>query len=177
MKEYLKNETFEIHLFSVSNKKRGEMEVPMFTRNHLRNQKVLIAGCGRFSACLASALGESGYDVIVIDKCEAAFKRLCDSFGGFEIVGDAADLNVLESCDIRHCDMVLVATDDDNANCMIAQIANTIYHIDQVYIRLNDPNKEKLLEQSSIKAIYPARLSVQEFEHISHISLKEEQLL
>ena len=149
----------------------------MFTKNHVRNQKVLVAGCGRFGACLASALSESGYDVIVIDKQESAFKRLCDSFGGFEITGAASDLNVLETCDIRHCNIVLVATDNDNVNCMIAQIANMIYHIDQVYIRLNDPNKERLLEQTSIKAIYPARLSVREFEHISHIALKEEQLI
>lgn len=149
----------------------------MFTRNHLRNQKVLVAGCGRFGACLAAALSEAGYDVLVIDKQESAFKRLCDSFQGFEIVGDAADLNVLESCDIRYYDMVLVATDNDNTNCMIAQIASTIYHIEQVYIRLNDPDKEKLLEQTSIKAIYPARLSVQEFEEISHIELEEATLL
>lgn len=149
----------------------------MFTKNHLRNQKVLVAGCGRFGACLASALSESGYDVIVIDKQECAFKRLCDSFGGFEIVGDASDLSVLESSDIQHCNLVLVSTDNDNVNCMIAQIAHTIYHINQVYIRLNDPYKEKLLEQTTIKAIYPARLSVREFEHISHITLKEEPLI
>ena len=98
----------------------------MFTRNQLRNQKVLVAGCGRFGACLAAALSN----------------------------------------------IVLVATDNDNTNCMIAQIAATIYHIEQVYIRLNDPDKEKLLEQTSIRAIYPARLSVQEFEQISHIALK-----
>ena len=79
-------------------------------------------------------------------------------------------MNVLEACDISHCNIVLVAT--DNTNCMIAQIAATIYHIEQVYIRLNDPDKEKLLEQTSIRAIYPARLSVQEFEQISHIALK-----
>ena len=57
-------------------------------------------------------------------------------------------MNVLEACDISHCNIVLVATDNDNTNCMIAQIAATIYHIEQVYIRLNDPDKEKLLEQN-----------------------------
>ena len=40
----------------------------MFTRNQLRNQKVLVAGCGRFGACLAAALSEAGYDILVIDK-------------------------------------------------------------------------------------------------------------
>lgn len=43
----------------------------MFTRNHLRNQKVLVAGCGRFGACLAAALSEAGYDILVIDKQKA----------------------------------------------------------------------------------------------------------
>lgn len=40
----------------------------MFTRNQFRNQKVLVAGCGRFGACLAAALSEAGYDILVIDK-------------------------------------------------------------------------------------------------------------
>ena len=57
----------------------------MFTRNQLRNQKVLVAGCGRFGACLAAALSEAGYDILVIDKQKSAFRRLSDSFQGFEI--------------------------------------------------------------------------------------------
>lgn len=149
----------------------------MFKNKFVKSQRVLVAGCGRVGSCLASSLSDAGYDVIVIDKKESAFQRLHDNFGGFEINGDATDLDVLESCDIEHCDIVLVATDNDNTNCMIAQIANIIYHNDQVYLRLNDPDKEKLLDQTSIKAIYPARLSVQEFEHISHITLREEQTI
>ena len=64
----------------------------MFTRNQFRNQKVLVAGCGRFGACLAAALSEAGYDILVIDKQKSAFRRLSDSFQGFEIEGDAADV-------------------------------------------------------------------------------------
>ena len=59
----------------------------MFTRNQFRNQKVLVAGCGRFGACLAAALSEAGYDILVIDKQKSAFRRLSDSFQGFEIEG------------------------------------------------------------------------------------------
>lgn len=146
----------------------------MFYKNHKNTKKVLVAGCGRFGACLASSLSEADYDVIVIDKCAASFKRLSDSFGGFEIVGDASDMNVLERSGIKDCYLVLVVTDNDNVNCMIAQIASTLYQIKQVVIRLHDPDKEKLLDQTTIKAIYPALLSIQEFEHITHIQLKEE---
>lgn len=143
----------------------------MLYKNNKKSKKVLVAGCGRFGSCLASSLSLSGYDVIVIDKDAMAFNRLSDTFGGFEIIGDATDLHFLESAGIEQSNMVLVATDSDNVNSMIAQIASIIYNIDQVYIRLNDPEKEKLLEHTNIKAIYPARLSVLEFEKISHIQL------
>ena len=48
----------------------------MFTRNHFRNQKVLVAGFGRFGACLPSSLQgfvitEDGVDVDVLDSCQA----------------------------------------------------------------------------------------------------------
>lgn len=46
----------------------------MFTRNHFRNQKVLVAGFGRFGACLPSSLQ------------------------GFVIEGSAANVHVLDSC-------------------------------------------------------------------------------
>lgn len=141
----------------------------MLQKHSGRNKKVLIAGCGRFGSNLALSLCKAGYDVSIIDKDMASFNRLNEEFTGFQIVGDASDLDMLQSCGISNCDMVLVATDNDNANCMIAQIASAIYNIDKVYIRLNDPDKEKLLAGSNIKAIYPSRLSVKEFENISNI--------
>lgn len=149
----------------------------MFMKNFKQNQKIVVVGCGRFGASLASSLSSSGFDVIIIDKEERAFQRLSDTFGGFEIVGDATDLDTLESCGIADCNVVLVTTGYDNTNCMIAQIANIIYGIEQVYIRLNDPDKEKILKDTSIKAIYPARLSLREFENISHIPLSKELVL
>ena len=108
-----------------------------------------------------------------IDKDEKAFRRLRETFSGFQVIGDASDLDMLQSCGIANADIVVVATDSDNVNCMIAQIANMIFHIQQVYIRLNDPDKEELLKDTNIQAIYPAKLSMQEFIRISHIQLKE----
>lgn len=109
----------------------------------------------------------------MIDKDEKAFRRLRETFSGFQVIGDASDLDMLQSCGIANADIVVVATDSDNVNCMIAQIANMIFHIQQVYIRLNDPDKEELLKDTNIQAIYPAKLSMQEFIRISHIQLKE----
>ena len=118
---------------------------------HHGHTSILIAGCGRLGSCMASSLSQDG----------------------FQVIGDASDLDMLQSCGIANADIVVVATDSDNVNCMIAQIANMIFHIQQVYIRLNDPDKEELLKDTNIQAIYPAKLSMQEFIRISHIQLKE----
>lgn len=133
---------------------------------------VIICGCGRFGSSIASALSNHKYNVKIIDLCEASFFKLQEDFSGFELLGDASDLEVLEDAGIQRCDMVLATTDNDNVNAMIAQIAAFIYHVKEVYIRLNDPAKETLLEDSSIHAIYPARLSIQEFERLSSLHLQ-----
>lgn len=132
---------------------------------------VIVAGCGRFGSCLASSLNEKGYDVTIIDKQEESFHRLNENFSGFQICGDVCDLDIVKYAGVDQCDMFIAVTDDDNTNCMIAQIANRIFHIDDVYVRLNDPDKEDLLSNTNIKAIYPVRLSEVEFERISTITL------
>ena len=142
-----------------------------------KHHTILVAGCGRFGSSLASSLSANGYDVTVIDKDASAFHRLHDEFGGFQIQGDASDLDELKACKIEECDIALVATNNDNVNCMIAQIASVIFHVKHVYIRLNDPDKEELLRGSEIKAIYPALLSRKEFERISNIHFDKENVL
>ena len=142
-----------------------------------KHVSVLMVGCGRFGSYLASSLSKEGYDVTMIDKDEKAFNKLNEEFSGFTFCGDATDIDTLCDCGIKQADIVLVATDSDNVNSMIAQIANVIFHVERVYIRLNDTDKEELLRGTSIQAIYPARLSILEFEHISHIHLTKENIL
>lgn len=143
--------------------------------NDQKNESILITGCGRFGAHLASLLSAKGYNVSIIDKDENAFHRLREDFQGFQIHGDACDLDTLEECGISKSSNVIVCTNNDSVNCMIAQIANIIYHIPNVYIRLSDPDKEEMLDGTSIKAIYPALLSIHEFERMSGITFKEGQ--
>ena len=54
-------------------------------------------------------------------------------------------------------------------NCMVAQMARRIYDVDEVFARLNDTDKEHLISGLNIKAIYPARLSVEAFKELSSI--------
>ena len=126
---------------------------------------VLVIGASRLGAYIAMSLQQAGRNVTVIDKDQEAFDKLED-FQGFTVVGDATDLNTLESNEIKRYDMVIVTTDDDNSNLFIGDVCNTIYEVPKIYIRLNDSDKVKLLVDSKIKAICPFLLSVEKFYEV-----------
>ncbi|WP_238727251.1 potassium channel family protein [Diplocloster modestus] len=143
----------------------------MFKNSHLmrkKRQTALVIGCGRLGANLAGSLCDKGYDTIVIDKDETAFGQLPDNFSGYQITGDGTDKNLLEKAGIGNADMVIAAAERDNINSLVCQMAGRIYQVPNVYMRLNDPNMEDIIEGYGIRVIYPFRLSVNEFERLSH---------
>ena len=135
-----------------------------------RKKTIIIAGCSRFGAGLAGELSEHGDDVIIIDKDNDAFRKLPPNFSGFQIVGNVTHPDLLEDAGIGNASVVVAATDDDNINCMLAQMARRIYDVGEVFARLNDTDKEHLIGGLNIKAIYPARLSIEKFKELSSIA-------
>lgn len=112
-------------------------------------------------------MSEHGNNVIVVEKDGGAFRKLPANFSGFQIVGNVLDPDVLEEAGIWKASVVVVATNDDNVNCMLAQMARRIYDVEEVFVRLNDTDKEHLIGGLNIRAIYPARLSVEKFWELS----------
>jgi len=139
-----------------------------------KQKNIIIAGCGRFGSSIAGKLSQLGHHVIIIDKFEEAFRRLPDTFSGYQVVGDAANAEFLERIDIKNCFLFIASTDSDNANCLISLIAKNIYKIEKVYAKLDDAEKQILIEDSDVDAIYPSLLSINEFQKLSGIDFKEE---
>lgn len=127
---------------------------------------VLVAGCGRLGANIASVLSAQGKDVVVLDVANTAFRKLSPDYGGFSIEGDATDLAMLERAGIEKAGIVVAATNDDNTNVMIAQIASKIFAVPKVISRLYDTEKEIVYQDYPIRLIYPSRLSISEFEKL-----------
>lgn len=141
-----------------------------------KSKSVLITGCGRLGGSIAGALSEQGYKVTVIDPDKESFRKLPPTFSGFQIVGDATDLDVLVNAGIKDTDILMATANRDNVNSMIAQIGSVIYGLKQIYLRLYDMDKQKLVEGLNIHPIFPAKLSIKEFERLSTIDIKEEDL-
>lgn len=132
----------------------------------MTKKRVIIVGCSRLGSTLAAKMSLAGEDVVLLDKKESSFRKLPDGFAGFQLVGDGTDVDTLEYAGIRDAKMILCTTDDDNVNLLIAQLADKIYEVNRVYIRLADSEKSKLLENTNIVAVYPFHLSVGAFEEL-----------
>ena len=72
--------------------------------------KVLIMGCGRVGARLASLLDADGHKVTVLDIDTYSFRRLPPTFGGTALFGNGIDEEALKKAGIEEAD-VFVATD------------------------------------------------------------------
>lgn len=129
----------------------------------MKRNKFIVIGSGRLGSNIATRMSELGEDVIVIDATDDSFRKLHESFSGYQVVGDATDLSVLENAFIRHAKTVVLTTDSDNINIFLAHVCYYIYNVPNIFVRLEDTDKGKLLEGTYIKAIYPFKLSFNEF--------------
>jgi trk system potassium uptake protein TrkA len=124
---------------------------------------VVVVGCGRLGLRLASSLSSDGHRVAVIDRQERALARLGGDFGGFKIVGNATELEVLRRAGVDQADWLLATTDADNVNLMLAQIAKSEFGVDSVIARVYDPARESLYRRLGILTVSPTELSTNAF--------------
>jgi trk system potassium uptake protein len=128
-----------------------------------RSLYIVIAGCGRLGSLLANELSLQGHSVVVIDPEETAFYQLAANFGGFQIVGDAVELEVLHTAKMERADCFLATTDYDNVNLMLAQVARTIFGVPLVVARIFDPSRKDVYQKLGVETISPTELSAQVF--------------
>lgn len=124
---------------------------------------VFVTGCGKIGAALADKLSEQGHDVVVIDSDENKFENLCDSFSGLTFCGVPIDEDVLTKAGIRDCDALCAASNDDNTNLMVAQLAKTVFGVEKVIVRVSDSEKEALYSSFGYNTVCPTNLTVESF--------------
>jgi len=129
----------------------------------MKRNKFVVIGSGRLGANIATKMSELGEDVIILDATDDSFRKLQETFSGYQVVGDATDLVILESAYIKHAKTVVITTDSDNTNIYLAHICYYVYNVPKIFVRLADTEKGRLLEGTYIKAIYPFTLTLNEF--------------
>ncbi len=99
----------------------------------------LVIGCGRVGSSIALQLAAEGWDVTAVDEKEEALGRLGDHWSGGFVLGHGMDIEVLREAGIEDADAVVVATDGDNTNIVIGQVAQQRFDNQCVVVRVLDP--------------------------------------
>lgn len=123
---------------------------------------VIIAGCGRVGAQLATALDHAGHDTAIIDKDPAAFHRLGEGYAGKAVQGVVFDRGALEKGGAKQAQAFVAVTSGDNSNIVSARIAKRTYGIAQVVARIYDPDRAVIYERLGITTIAAARWTADE---------------
>jgi trk system potassium uptake protein TrkA len=101
--------------------------------------KVVIMGCGRVGAQLATILDSEKHKITILDINGHSFRRLPPNFSGTALLGDGTDQETLKKADIHEADAFVAVTEGDNRNVMAAQIAKYIFKVPRVICRIYDP--------------------------------------
>lgn len=120
--------------------------------------RLVIVGCGRVGARLASLLDAEGHEVTIIDTNAEAFRRLDPGFKGNAIIGTGVDEDVLRRGGVDQADAFAAVTDDDNTNIMASQVAKAIFGVKKVVTRIYDSSREDTYHALGLETICPTTL-------------------
>jgi trk system potassium uptake protein len=123
--------------------------------------KVLVIGCGRVGAGVALELAREGWEVSVVDEREEALGRLGTNWAGQFTVGHGMDLDILLIAGIQDADAVVVATNGDNTNIVIGQVATRRFEVPNVAVRLLDPARAKFYAAQGMQTICPTQTAIE----------------
>ena len=91
----------------------------------------------------------------VVDENEDALSRLGENWPGTFIVGHGMDADLLREAGIEDADAVVVATDGDNTNIIIGQVAQKRFDVRCVVVRVLDPARAKFYAERGLATVVP----------------------
>lgn len=126
---------------------------------------VVVVGCGKIGLELATRLSSIGFNVTLIDKNPESFDKLPEDYGGFTVVGDATEREILERAKAGKADLLIVTTEDDATNYFVSVVGAKIFGIPNIISLVNNRENIPLFERTGIKVISPVSLAIESFEH------------
>ena len=122
--------------------------------------KLIVVGCGRVGSTIAKTFAAEGWDVVAIDEKEEALGRLGENWTGGFIVGHGMDAGVLREAGIEDADAIVVATDGDNTNIVIGQVAQKRFGIDCTVVRVLDPARAAFYAERGLRTVCPTSTAI-----------------
>jgi trk system potassium uptake protein TrkA len=128
--------------------------------------KVVILGCSRVGAMLATWLAKEGNEVAIIDSQERSFLRLSKNSDIKRILGFGVEYDTLKKAGIEKADVFLTLTNSDNTNIAAAQLVKQKFKLPKVISRVYDPQRAKAFEELGLSIICPTVMVVEKFQEL-----------
>jgi trk system potassium uptake protein TrkA len=130
---------------------------------------VLIVGVGRVGSALARNMLGDGHEVSCLDEDPESHARLdlnleqqtWEEVGGHFTVGTGLEIDALLEAGIERADAFIAATDGDNTNIVIAQIAKRRFNVPKVIARILDPYRAEWYERQGVHTICPTKVAIE----------------
>jgi trk system potassium uptake protein TrkA len=123
--------------------------------------KAIVVGCGRVGSAVALELQGSGWDVTALDENEDSLARLGEHWTGGFLVGHGMDLTLLREAGIEEADAVVITTDGDNTNIVIAQAAQKQFEVPTVIVRVLDPARAQFYATRGLRIVCPTSAAIE----------------
>src|SRR5688500_15759863 len=123
--------------------------------------RAIVIGCGRVGSSLASVLAEQGWEGTVIEREEENLSRLGPDWRQPLVLGHGMDAKVLEEAGVEDADVLIAATDGDNTNLVIAQVATERYGVANVAARIQDPARAEAYADRGFHIISPVKMAIE----------------
>jgi trk system potassium uptake protein TrkA len=122
--------------------------------------RAIVIGCGRVGSTLARTLVDEGWEVVVVEQREDALGRLGTDWREPVVIGHGMDAAVLEEAGVADADVLIAATDGDNTNLVVAQVATRRYGVPHVAARIQDPARADAFGDRGFEVISPVRMAI-----------------
>jgi trk system potassium uptake protein TrkA len=107
--------------------------------------RVAIAGAGNVGQFIAADLLPSGHEVVMLERDPAVVEYARKTLDKAEwFIVDACEVLSLEFAGLRHADVVVAATGDDEDNLVISLLAKQEFAVPRVVARVNNPKNHTL---------------------------------
>lgn len=116
---------------------------------------------------MARTMLNEGHVVSCLDEDPESHARLeigldtsWEDLGGRYTVGTGLEIEALQEAGIDGADAFVAATDGDNTNLVIAQIAKRRFNVPTVIARILDPYRAEWYESQGVHTICPTRVAI-----------------
>src|SRR3954466_11474102 len=137
------------------------MPAPMF---------MLIVGADRVGSAVARAALAAGHEVSGLDEEPLPAERLdvgadgtWEDRGPLRTVGTALEIDALLEAGIERAECFVAATDGDNTNIVIGQIAQRRFDVGRVLCRVMDPARSAWYREQGLETISPTQHAIDMF--------------